>query len=57
MNNLNQNKAIYYRNQLVSFLYFDTVFYSFTPDNKIEERMMITIGTSVLNVATLELYN
>jgi hypothetical protein len=57
MKNLDQSEAIFYQNELVTFLHFDTVFYCENLENKIEERIMISVGGSVLNVATDELYN
>lgn len=57
MKNLDQSKSVFYRNDLVTFLHFETIFYSQNLENKTEERMMISIGNSVLNIATEELYN
>lgn len=56
MKNLDQQSAIYYRNNLVSFIDWDSQFVS-DGLNGLETRITIFIGTAVLNVNFHELSN
>ena len=57
MENLDQNKAVYYRDQLVNFIDFDKIYYSLNVNDVYEERVIILIGSAMLNVASKELTN
>ncbi len=56
MKNLDQQSAIYYRNNLVSFIDWDSQFVS-DGLNGFETRITIFIGNAVLNVNFHELSN
>ena len=57
MKNLDQNKKVYYKNQLVNYIDFGKIYYSLNVNDIYEERVIITIGTSILNIASKELTN
>ena len=57
MKNLDQNKKVYYKNQLVNYIDFDKIYYSLNVNDIYEERVIITIGKAILNIASKELTN
>jgi hypothetical protein len=57
MKTLDQNKKVYFRNNLVNYIDFDSMFESVNYENKRETRINITIGTAILNVNLNDLNN
>jgi hypothetical protein len=57
MKTLDQNKKVYFRNDLVNYIDFDSMFESVNYENKKETRINITIGTAILNINFNDLNN
>jgi hypothetical protein len=57
MKTLDQNKKVYFRNDLVNYIDFDSMFESVNYENKKETRINIIVGTAILNVNFNDLNN
>ena len=57
MKNLELQETVYFRNQKVNFIYFETLFTSEKIDGTFEDRISVQIEGAILNVAAIELYN
>ena len=57
MKNLDLQNPVYFRNQKVDFIYFETLFTSENWDGTTEERISIKIGGAILNVSCSDLKN
>ena len=57
MKTLDQNKKVYFRNDLVNYIDFDSMFESVNYENKKENRINIIVGTAILNINFNDLNN
>jgi hypothetical protein len=57
MKTLDQNKKVYFRNDLVNYIDFDSMFESVNYENKKETRINIIVGTAILNINFNDLNN
>lgn len=57
MENLNLQQPVYFRNEKVSLIMFETSFVSEDFNGVKEERILVQVGDAVLNVAYSELHN
>ena len=57
MKTLDQNKKVYFRNNLVNYIDFDSMFESVNYENKKETRINIIVGTAILNINFNDLNN
>lgn len=57
MKNLDLNTAVFFRNEKVDFIYFETLFTSENWDGTFQDRIMVKIGEAMVNVDCSELYN
>lgn len=57
MENLNLQQPVYFRNEKVSLIMFETSFVSEDFNGVKEERILVQVGGAVLNVAYSELHN
>lgn len=57
MKNLDLNTAVFFRNEKVDFIYFETLFTSENWDGTFQDRIMVKIGGAMVNVDCSELYN
>jgi hypothetical protein len=57
MKSLDQNKKVYFKNDLVNYIDFDSMFESVNYENKKETRINIIVGTAILNINFNDLNN
>jgi hypothetical protein len=57
MKTLDQNKKVYFKNDLVNYIDFDSMFESINYENKKETRINIIVGTAILNINFNDLNN
>ena len=57
MNATDYSQNVYYRNELVNYIDFDSSFESVNYEGKKETRISIVIGTAILNININDLKN
>ena len=57
MENLNLQQVVYFKNNKVSLIMFETYFVSEDFNGVKEERILVKINDAILNVSCSELYN